>query len=270
MGLTWEKMTDIDTTVDTVDVEAVEPTEGLDTESSIPSDGFEGASEDFAQESEGSVDETPIEALFEYEGQQITLEEARNGYLRQADYTRKTQEIAEQRASLAQAEALAQALERNPEATLQALQQAFGVNMGEPVDSYEDMDPESARIAKIEAQLEAQADRERQAAIDAELATLQEQYGEFDQNELFSHAIQGNFPSLKSAYADMHFDSVQTKALEMDRLRQEQEKRRAAAKEATGAVHTGGSRKGAVGPPAQQEFGSFREAYMAAKKQVGL
>lgn len=46
---------------------------------------------------ENEVVETPEEQYFDFDGEQISLTDLRNGYLRQNDYTRKTQEIAEQR-----------------------------------------------------------------------------------------------------------------------------------------------------------------------------
>lgn len=46
------------------------------------------------------------------EEQQVSLEELQNGYQRQADYTRKTQEIAAERERLLQAEAIVSALEK--------------------------------------------------------------------------------------------------------------------------------------------------------------
>ena len=45
------------------------------------------------------------------EEQQVSLEELQQGYQRQADYTRKTQEIAVERERLQQAEAIVSALE---------------------------------------------------------------------------------------------------------------------------------------------------------------
>ena len=50
------------------------------------------------------------------EEHQVSLTELQNGYQRQADYTRKTQEIAEERQRLQQAEAIASALETDPAA----------------------------------------------------------------------------------------------------------------------------------------------------------
>ena len=61
------------------------------------------------------------------EEHQVSLSELQNGYQRQADYTRKTQEIAEERQRLQQAEAIASALESDPAGTIAALSSAFGV-----------------------------------------------------------------------------------------------------------------------------------------------
>ncbi|KQY14424.1 hypothetical protein [Rhizobium sp. Root482] len=49
------------------------------------------------EEQSTEVDETPEEQFVDIDGNQISLTEIRNSYLRQQDYTRKTQEIAEQR-----------------------------------------------------------------------------------------------------------------------------------------------------------------------------
>ena len=43
--------------------------------------------------------------------QQVSLEELRDGYQRQSDYTRKTQELASERKRLEQAEAIVSSLE---------------------------------------------------------------------------------------------------------------------------------------------------------------
>ena len=66
--------------------------------------------------------------------EQVSLDELRDGYQRQADYTRKTQELASERSRLQQAEAIVQSLEADPAGTLEALGDAFGVARatGEP------------------------------------------------------------------------------------------------------------------------------------------
>ena len=51
------------------------------------------------------------------EEQEVSLEELRDGYQRQSDYTRKTQELASERRRLQQAEAIVSSLESDPEGT---------------------------------------------------------------------------------------------------------------------------------------------------------
>ena len=61
------------------------------------------------------------------EEQEVSLDELRDGYQRQSDYTRKTQELASERKRLQQAEAIVAALESDPAGTLTALGDDFGV-----------------------------------------------------------------------------------------------------------------------------------------------
>jgi hypothetical protein len=232
--------------------------------------GDTSTSETFTESSDtlASTESAPS-YLFEVDGAQITLDEAKNGYLRQADYTRKTQEISEMRSRLSQAEAITAALERDPAATLQALQEAFGLGVSPQADEFADMDPESQRIAAIEARLQAQDDAARQAAIDNQLIGLHEQFGQFDDSELFAHAIRGQFPTLQAAYADLNFGKVQSELSALRSRQQELEARQSAAREAAGVVHDGGARSGSTAPAAGTQFQSIRDAYFAAKSALG-
>jgi len=56
---------------------------------------------------------------------EVTLSELQQGYQRQADYTRKTQELASERQRLELDEAIVSALEPDPQAALTALSTAF-------------------------------------------------------------------------------------------------------------------------------------------------
>lgn len=48
----------------------------------------------------GSEKQDSEAQVFEIDGQKLTLDELKSGYLRQSDYTKKTQELAEQRKEL--------------------------------------------------------------------------------------------------------------------------------------------------------------------------
>ena len=94
--------------------------------------------------------------------ERVSLNELQNGYQRQADYTRKTQELASERERLAQGEAIVQALEADPEGAITALAGSFGVGVGNHNTSspehgdYEDVDPDEVRLRRIESSIEEQ------------------------------------------------------------------------------------------------------------------
>ena len=203
--------------------------------------------------------------------QQVSLSELRDGYQRQADYTRKTQELASERERLQQAEAIVSALESDPTGTLTALGQAFGVDNrpSQPqqpsYDEWQDeADPTSQRLQSLEAQVAAQARTHRQQALDREVNGLKDQYGDFDEKALFQHALTNRIPNLEAAYAHMRFGEVAATA---EKLQQEQaiteEKR-------TGVPVAGGksTQSGAVQPNVSSEkIGSLREAFALAKRE---
>src|SRR4029077_1778341 len=84
--------------------------------------------------------------------------EAVKGYSREADYTRKAQEVAQQRQEAEYALNLQRALQANPEMTLRILSDQYGLQLGNapppPVEEPEFADP-----------LERQLHEERQARI---------------------------------------------------------------------------------------------------------
>lgn len=263
-------MSDIDTTDTSVADDSFDSTEGFDStdyavEENNPISGDSYESSDFVSESDG-----PTDYLFEVEGSQITLDEARNGYLRQSDYTKKTQELAEMRQRLADAEAITEALRSDPASTLKALSDAFGVGMDiQESDPFMELDPDEQRIVILEQKIAAQEQAATQAAIEAELNSMRGQYGDFDESALFAHAIKGGFPNLRAAYADMNFNSLQARLAEVEAKKAEEQKRIAAKRQAAQTVHNGASRSGSVDPSGNQGFGSLREAYLAAKKSLG-
>ena len=200
------------------------------------------------------------------EEQQVSLEELQKGYQRQADYTRKTQEIAAERERLLQAEAIVSALEKDPVGTLDTLARSFNVN--NPVtnqidDSEYEQDPTERKLAELENKIAAQEQVQRVQKIEREVNTLQEKYGEFDRQELLNHALKNGIPNLEAAYTHMRFNEVKTTA---DKLSQEQEitnKKREAA-----VVTPGGSTQSGTESEPTPEVSSLRDAFALAKKQL--
>ena len=157
------------------------------------------------------------------EEHQVTLDELQKGYQRQADYTRKTQEVASERERLQQAEAIVSALENDPEGTLGTLAQTFGINMssGQTEESgWEDMDPSEKKLAELERKIESQERAARLQQVDKEVDRLKERYGDFDKQDLLHHAVTNKITNLEAAYTHWQFNDVKSTA---DKLRQDQD-----------------------------------------------
>lgn len=198
------------------DVDAANPDAGADV-------GFEDAGSAAQTEpGEGAAGGDELyEVVVNGETLQVTLDELLKGYSRQADYTRKTQELAQQRAHLQQVEALAAALERDPASTIQALADAYGVAPARPQrpqqtpdDAWDDFDdgepdPYEERFARLERYMVEQERRAAIAQIEQEMKALQEQYGPFDQNELIAYTLQHGHSSVTEAFKAMNFKKQQ-------------------------------------------------------------
>ncbi len=199
------------------------------------------------------------------EMQQVSLDELQNGYQRQADYTRKTQELASERERLAQGEAIVQALESDPRGAVSALADAFGVSMGnqntDQDELVEDLDPEEVRLRRIEQSIEEQDRANRQQNMQKEVKELSTKFNtEIDEKALYSHALKHNIGNLEAAYAHMTYGDLQSKAKTADII---EEKRAANVVEST------------VGSPsATQEtntnkaINSIRDAFALANEQL--
>lgn len=120
-----------------------EEQEGVVSESAEV-DNLDTTQEQFSEEPTGDLYDVKVDG----ESTQVSLNELQDGYQRQADYTRKTQELASERSRLQQAEAIVVALEKDPSGTLQALARSFDIPMDNKVPSSsdeswdtEDLDP---------------------------------------------------------------------------------------------------------------------------------
>ena len=206
------------------------------------------------------------------EESQVSLSELQDGYQRQADYTRKTQELAEERQRLQQAEAIASALETDPAGTIAALSSAFGVtdNLPATEPNYSDgveEDPTTKRLVQLEAQVAHQAQTHRQQALEREVHNLKKKYGDFDTAELFRHALTNRIPNLDAAFTHMKYGEVADTAEKLQKDQEITDAKRDATKVASGSGTQAGavvSEGGSDGKPS-----SLREAFALAKKQHG-
>ena len=199
---------------------------------------------------------------------EVTLGELQQGYQRQADYTRKTQELASERQRLEQAEAIVSALEADPQGALSALSTAFGIEDTRSVSSTEEWtdepDPTEQRIASLEATVASQSQTARKQALEKEVSALHDKYGQFDADALYRHALSNRIPNLEAAYAHMNFGSLATYAGKLHEDREITESKRGA------KVESGTSRQaGVVTSTEPGKPMSIREAFAQAKKQHG-
>ena len=201
------------------------------------------------------------------EESQVSLDELRDGYQRQADYTRKTQELSAERDRLRQAESIVSALESDPEGTLQALQRSFGIDLSTPdqMDEWDELDPTEQKLRELEKKIEQQEAAQRQQTVEREVSGLQEKYGEFDGKELLRHAVKNGISNLEAAYTHWRFGDVKATA---DKLQQEQEitqkKRDASVITPGGSTQAGTQQIDSSG----EQPSSIREAFALAKKQL--
>lgn len=139
-------------------------------------------------EGETQIEETKVETkapeltdTFTIDGQEVTLEELQKGYLRQSDYTKKTQEISRQRKEAETALELYNRIQSNPE--------LINNDTGEMTD----FDPSQIKYQELEAQL---YDMKLEREIDA----LSAKYEDFDVVEALNIADEKSMTNLEDAY----------------------------------------------------------------------
>jgi len=132
---------------------------------------------DYEVDAEEAPEETETRYVIKIDGEEheVTLEELRNGYQRQADYTRKSQALAEQRKAY---EANLQAVQSEREQYGQALQLVANQQQAE-LQQYENIDWKALKdddpMEYMEKRLEYQEARERLSRIEVERNRVYEQ-----------------------------------------------------------------------------------------------
>ena len=101
--------------------EVIEEDQGLEQEDELSEEVEEDPTDEDAEESEKEP-ELITEGMIEVDGEALSVEEIKLGYLRQGDYTKKTQAVAEQRKA-------AEEQSKSYESTLSALLTASGADL---------------------------------------------------------------------------------------------------------------------------------------------
>ena len=237
---------------------------GEDQDADAGEEGHEGDEDEDAEEPQ---EDTEDEASFEVTlpgGQKVTvpLSELVAGYSRQQDYTRKTQALAAERHRLADAQAIAQALERNPQAAIEALARAYGVGGAAP-EEQDYLSEEQQWQRSVEARFQAQDRAQREAALNSELARLHTVYGDFNEENLFNQALATNTMNLEIVLRSMVLDTV----TQQQQARTQRSTKAANGKRAAAAAPPA-SRNGTGSVPVVEEgeINSFRDAYKYASR----
>jgi len=215
---------------------------------------------------------------------EVPFSEAVRGYSREADYTRKAQEVAQARQEAEYGINLQRALEANPAMTLQILAERHGINFAQQYgqqapapeeDEYTDpleralADERRAREA-LETRI---TQREEDERLEKAVSGLRQQFNLSDEDlqAVIGVAYQGGFgvEALPMIYKTMAYDrlAARVQAAQAEQQRQQAETaRRTQAKSQAGQVVQNGSR-GAGGVTNQVDAGgrmTLREAIEAA------
>lgn len=230
------------------------------------------------------------------EDHEVPLQEALSGYSRTADYTRKTQELAQQRQQAEYALTLQRAIEANPQETLGLLARQHGIQFGQSPPSqqgweqpsYDDGLDDEPITDPIQKQLREQQQvigslveqREREQAdraVRSAIGGLQSRY-QVDQStirQVIQTALQSNLgpESFDMIYKNLAFDRAHQARQQAQQQRQQQEEqRRAAGERASQLIGNDTSANGAGGSlpgPADGRM-SISEAFEAAAREHGL
>jgi hypothetical protein len=218
---------------------------------------------------------------------EVPYSELKRGYSREADYTRKTQALAQQRQEAEYGINLQRALEANPEMTLRILAERHGIAFAQQVaqaaqeEETEYVDPLERAIAEerrarenLEQRLAAREEDER---LERAVSGLRQQFNLSDEDlqQVIAVAYQNNYgiEALPMIYKTMAFDRLSARVAAQraaDEAKQAETSRRTAAKAQAGQVVSNGSR-GAGGVTNQVDAGgrmTLREAIEAAFDQV--
>jgi len=203
------------------------------------------------------------------DGQEVVVpvKEALAGYQRQADYTRKTQELSEQRKQIEYASALQEALQNDPQSTIRLLQEQYG-QVAEPEEEDLYVDPTEKHLKELEKRLMSFEQQRAMDELTKTIDSLQSKYGDdFNADEVVAKALATGATDLEAVFKQVAFDKVYSKASEANKkLAKEQE--RLEAKRGAGIVSSASTSKGTTAPQSAPPKTVF-EAFEQAKRQLG-
>lgn len=134
---------------------------------------------------------------------EVSIDELKNGYLRQSDYTRKTQELSHQSKETKEAVALYEHLKSNPQLAQQLLQtQKLPANL----------DPVQSKVIDLETKM-------YDMMLEREIENLQAKYADFDVKTVLETADKKGMTNLEDAY--LLTKSYKNSSVNMDEVRKQ-------------------------------------------------
>jgi hypothetical protein len=206
---------------------------------------------------------------------EVPLAELRNGYMRQSDYTRKTQQIAADGEVVRWAKVLQDGFKTDPQGVIQYLASQYGVALTNEPDPWQELvetDPsltplvdrvrqQGQELAELRQMAQTTAQDRETAAVRAELNEVQAKYPDFDPQQVIPVALQ-NGVRLEQAYKLWKADQLLTAQVndtEARRKADEAAARRDKARAAKAKVSQGASKSKATPSDEGLKFDSFED-----------
>jgi hypothetical protein len=201
----------------------------------------------------------------------VPLKEALAGYQRQADYTRKTQELSEQRKQVQFGSALQEALQNDPKNTLELLKQHYGLDEQQSFDEDElYMDPTDKQYRQLESRVKAFEQEKAVRDLERSVELLSQKYGDaFDADEVIAKALATGNSNLEAVYKQTAFDRIfeqNVTANQVKAKKADDEKAIVQAKREATVVSKGASAKSA--DVSSKPITTLRDAFELAKRQI--
>lgn len=220
-----------------------------------------------------SIKDKTVSVTVNGETFEVPLAELRNGYMRQADYTRKTQQVAADTDVLKWAREMQEAFRVDPAGSIRYLQEQFGL-LEKGADPFEDVDPEVKpivdelrRTQQELAELRRQSQSLQASRVDAEVQTeldsMRSRYQDFDPMQVLPIAIENGL-SMEKAYKLWKADRLEADLRIAEDARIKAEKAavsRDKARKAKATVVAGSSKQVADSDDSWKHFDSFEDIF---------
>jgi hypothetical protein len=206
---------------------------------------------------------------------EVPLAELRNGYMRQSDYTRKTQQLAADGEVVRWAKVLQDGFKTDPQGVIAYLADQYGVTLTNEPDPWQELvetDPsltplvdrvrkQEQELAELRREAQTTAQDRESAAVRAELDAVQAKYPDFDPQQVIPVALQ-NGVRLEQAYKLWKADQLLVAQADDKSAKQKAEEaaqRREKARTAKAKVSQGASKSKATPGDAGLRFDSFED-----------